>query len=48
MMTRCTKCRQLIEARDLVEEENPDDPFEPFYFHTWCAPGSEQETPQEN
>ncbi|MFP5263757.1 MAG: hypothetical protein ACLGJB_17895 [Blastocatellia bacterium] len=45
MSTICTKCGRPIEARDLVEEDNPDDPFEPFYYHTWCVPGSEQEAP---
>jgi hypothetical protein len=42
MTVRCTKCGLPIEARDLVEEDNPDDPFEPFYYHTWCAPDAEE------
>jgi len=33
MSTICHKCGKPIEARDLVEEDNPDDPFEPFYYY---------------
>ena len=38
MMTRCEKCFRPIEAEDLVEEDNPDDPLQPLHFHFYCLP----------
>jgi hypothetical protein len=34
----CHRCGKPVEAADFTEEENPDDPFEPFIYHTWCHP----------
>jgi hypothetical protein len=38
MMTRCHKCGLPIEAADLVEEIDDEDPITPIHFHTWCHP----------
>ncbi|HWN09290.1 MAG TPA: hypothetical protein VNO50_08500 [Pyrinomonadaceae bacterium] len=42
MMTRCAKCGLPIEAEDLVEEDNPEDPLQPFHFHLWCVPEAKE------
>jgi len=37
-MIRCEKCDLPIEPEDLLDEENPDDPLTPLYYHCWCHP----------
>jgi len=38
MMTRCAKCGLPIEAQDLVEVDNPDDPLQPLHYHLGTLP----------
>jgi hypothetical protein len=46
-MTRCERCDLPIEAEDLIEDENPDDPLQPLHYHHWCHPDFQEKFPSE-